>query len=182
MASPSGLVKANEPHRRQAFELPTHKSHGGKRYADRLVSGRHESESLLDVSLDERVLFFAVQSVVKKTLSHPLDRLPSMGGEYEHAIRQQMLGKKTQEVRPLVAIQVRKQRAAPNQVEALVEGDLSDILLRIKRRRIELRSAEVDPVTVEIAGRQLSIGKNALSIRQTRPCPHGRSRIDAGAI
>ena len=175
-------MKANKPERRPPFELPTHKSHRGKRDAERLIAGRNESESLLDVSFDECTLFFAAQAVVKKTFSHPLDRLPSMGGEDEHAIRRQVLGKKAQEIRPLLTIQVREQRSAPDQVEALVEADAPDILVRINRRRVKLRSAKVHPVTVEIAGSQLGMGKNALSIRQTRPWPHGRSRIDVGAM
>jgi hypothetical protein len=105
-------MKADKPERRPPFQLPTHKSHRGKRDAKRLIAGRNESESLLDVSLDECALFFAAQAVVKKTFSHPLDRLPSMGGEDEHAIRRQVVGKKAQEIRPLLTIQVREQRPA----------------------------------------------------------------------
>ncbi len=159
MAGPSGFLKANKPQRRPPFELPTHKSHRGKRDAERLVAGRNESESLLDVSLDERALFFAAQAIVKKPFSHPLDRLPSMGGEDEHAIRRQVLGKKAQEIRPLLTIQVREQRSAPDQIEALVEADAPDILVRINRRRVKLRSAEVHRVTVDIAGSQMGIGE-----------------------
>lgn len=152
-------MKANKPERRPPFELPTHKSHRGKRDAERLIAGRNESESLLDVSLDECALFFAAQAVVKKTFSHPLDRLPAMGGEDEHTIGRQMLGKKAEEVRPLRSIQVREQRSAPDQVEVLAEANAPDILLRINRPGVEVRSAEVHPVTVEIAGGQMGIGE-----------------------
>src|SRR5436190_18016017 len=115
-------MKVNKPQRRPPFELPTHKSHRGKRDAERLVAGRNESESLLDVSLDERALFFAAQAIVKKPFSHPLDRLPSMGGEDEHAIRREVLGKKAEEVRQLRSIQLRVRRSAPGQIDARDEA------------------------------------------------------------
>jgi len=155
-------MKANKPERRPPFELPTHKSHRGKRDAERLIAGRNESESLLDVSLDECALFFAAQAVVKKTFAHPLDRLAPMSRENEHAIGCQVLSKEAQEVRPLRSIQVREQRSAPNQVEALAQANALDILLRINRPGVELPSAEVHRVTVKIAGGQMGM-------RETRP-------------
>ena len=186
-------MKANKPERRPSFELPTHKSHRGKRDAERLVAGRDESESLLDVSLDERALFLLVQAIVKKTFSHPLDRLPSMGGEDEHATRRQVLGKKAQKIRPLLTIQVREQRSAPDQVEASAEADAPDILLRINRRRVKLRNAEVHPVTVEIAGSQMGIGEKrpqhatdpsvaARQVENRRRCDVGGGKCGLDAI
>ena len=152
MAGPSRFMKAYESERRQPFELPAHKSNRGKRDAERLVTGRNESESRPDISLDEPALFFVTQAVVKKAFSHPLNRLPSMGGEDEHPVWRQMVGKKTKEVRPLLRIQVREEGSTPNQVETPVEVDAPDILMRIKRRCVEVGSTEFRPVTVEIAG------------------------------
>ena len=104
-----------------------------------------------------------------------------MGGEDEHAIGRQMLGEKAKKVLPLLAIQVGEQRSAPNQVEPMAEADTADILLRINRRRVELGSAEIHCITIEIAGGQMGIGERRSHIRQTRPCPHGKSRIDVGS-
>jgi hypothetical protein len=145
--------------------VPAHKSHRGNRHA------RKESESLLDVSLDECALFFLVQAIVKKTFAHPLNRPPSMGGEDEHAVRGQMVGKKVQKGWPLLATQVGEKRSAPNQIERLVEADTADILLRINRRRIELGRAEIHCIAVEIADRQMGIRKRRSQDPTDTPVP-----------
>jgi hypothetical protein len=88
---------------------------------------------------------------------------------------------------------MREQRSAPDQVEALVEADAPDILVRINRRRVKLRSAEVHRVTVEIAGRQMSIREQrpqhptdpsvaARQVENRRRCDVGGGKCGLDAI
>ena len=68
------------------------------------------------------LLFFTAQAVAKDSFSHPLNRLPPMGSEDEHAIRRQMVGEKANKGRPALAVQLREKRSAPNEVETFDRG------------------------------------------------------------
>ena len=91
MAGPSGFMKANKPERRPPFELPTHKSHRGKRDAERLIAGRN---GFFD---------YGPSAEEQRTLIEDTSRRDS---DSEDAIGRQVLGKKAQEIRPLLTIQM----------------------------------------------------------------------------
>ena len=112
------------------------------------------------------------EPVAEHPIEHPLNRPPAVGREDEQAARREMVGEELQECRPAVAIQVREQRAAPDQVErsGRASGPARPRGSRAARRRTAAAQKST-PSRIEVTDSEVGVGKGRAQHPADPPVP-----------
>lgn len=85
------------------------------------------------------------------------DCLVSMRGQDNDAVRGQMAAEETKQVLNSLAIEMRDERAAPDQIKLLTEIKRTEVLCGVSGTHLKCAYAEVYRMAVEVAGREARI-------------------------
>jgi len=103
------------------------------------------------------------------------DCLVSMRGQDNDAVRGQMAAEETKQVLNSLAIEMRDERAAPDQIKLLTEIKRTAVLCGVSGTHVKRACAEVYRIASRSQAVTRALGNLSTKKRSTRPWPHGRS-------
>src|SRR5262249_54873620 len=115
---------------------------------------------------DQLARSLRAEAIAHEALAQPRRGEAAMGGEDEQALRLEQGDEQLEEAAPGLDTEVGEQRAAPDEIETIRDPHLVGACFGVHGHRTEGLRAEVDTITLDVAGGEARSRKRRLQVAQ----------------